>query len=128
MEGGQRMDHRLFQQIVWYARLRERRARITRQIMALVAPVAARARITWIETPRWSKRISLGALGFATAMVIAAGVVHLRSRPIVTRAPVTAAPSPTLAQSSLYPSAVVNGRVFMRAAQGAWKDITPKAA
>jgi photosystem II stability/assembly factor-like uncharacterized protein len=121
------MDHRLFQHGAWYARLRERWTQTARQMMALGAPLVERARVTWIETPRWSKRLSLGALGLATVMVVAAGVVHVRSRAIVTRAPVVVAPAPVPAQS-LYPSAVVNGHIFVRGAQGAWKDVTPKAS
>src|SRR5689334_19444718 len=94
---GRRMDHRLFQHGQWTARLRERWDQIARRVISLVAPLAERARVTWIETPRWSKRLSLGALGLATAMPIAAGVVNLQSRANVSRAPV--APAPTLAQS-----------------------------
>ena len=120
------MDHRLFQHGRWTLRLRERWNQFSQWIMALVAPVAERARVTWIESPRWSKRLALGALGIATVMVIAAGIVNFRARPTVTRAPV--APAPVLGQSSLYPSAVVNGHVFVRNTQGAWNDVTPKAS
>lgn len=124
------MDHKLFQRGHWYMRVRERWEQTRLQALALVrpllsAPVAERARVTWTETPRWSKRLSLGALAFATVMVVAAGVVNYRSRAIVTRAPVASAP---VQGQSLYPSATVNGHVFVRSAQGVWNDITPKAA
>jgi photosystem II stability/assembly factor-like uncharacterized protein len=119
------MDHRLFEQGQWTLRLRERWSQIARRLTALVAPVAGRARVTWTETPRWSKRLSLAAFGVAAATLIAAGVAHYQPRPTPTRAATTGAPP--LAQS-LYPSAVVNGHIFARNARGSWSDITPKAS
>jgi hypothetical protein len=86
MEGGRRMDHRLFQHGQWTLRLRERWSQISQRIMAFVAPVTARARATWTETPRWSQRLALGALGVATLTLIA-NIVHYQSRPSETRAP-----------------------------------------
>lgn len=120
------MDHRLFEQGQWTLRLRERWSQIARRLTALVAPIAGRARVTWTETPRWSKRLSLAALGVAAATLIAAGVAHYQPHPAPTRAQQVAA-APPLAQR-LYPSAVVNGHVFAPNAQGAWSDITPKAS
>jgi photosystem II stability/assembly factor-like uncharacterized protein len=93
--------------------------------MTFVAPVAERARVTWTEAPRWRKGLALGALGIAMVTLIAAGVVNLRSRPTATTAPITSAPA---LDQSLYPSAVVNGHVFVSNAQGAWSDITPNAS
>lgn len=119
------MDHRLFQRGQWTLRLRERWSQIGQRIMAFVAPVAERAHVMWTEAPRWRKGLALGALGIATATLIAAGVVNLRSRATVTTAPVVSAPA--LGQS-LYPSAMVNGHVFVRNTQGAWSDVTPKAS
>jgi photosystem II stability/assembly factor-like uncharacterized protein len=123
------MDHRLFQRRQWTLRLRERWSQLIQRIMAFVAPVAERARVTWTvtwtEAPRWRKGLALGALGIATATLIASGVANLRLRPTVTTAPV--APAQILSQS-LYPSAVVNGHVFVRNTQGAWSDVTPKAS
>src|SRR5437899_2481978 len=74
MEGGRRMDHRLFQGGQWTLRLRERWSQIGLRIIAFIAPVAERARVTWTETPRWSQRLALGALGVATLTLIAATV------------------------------------------------------
>jgi photosystem II stability/assembly factor-like uncharacterized protein len=119
------MDHRLFQHGQWTTRLRERWGQISQRIMAFVAPVAERAHVTWMETSTWSQRLALGALGVATLTLIAATVVHYQSRPSGTQAP--SAPAPGLGQS-LYPSAMVNGHVVVRNAQGAWKDVTPKAS
>jgi photosystem II stability/assembly factor-like uncharacterized protein len=119
------MDHRLFQHGPWMLRLRERWSRISQWNVALVAPVAERARVTWAETPRVSKRLALGALGFATVTLVVAGAMHEPSRPTAPHGLV--APAPVLTQN-LYPSAVVNGHVFARNAQGAWSDVTPKAS
>jgi photosystem II stability/assembly factor-like uncharacterized protein len=123
------MDHRLFQRGQWTLRLRERWSQLTQRVTALGAPVAERARVTWTKTwteaPRWRKGLALGALGVATVTFLAAGVLNFLSHPAVTRAPV--APAPVLGQS-LYPSAAVNGHVFVRNTQGAWSDVTPKAS
>jgi photosystem II stability/assembly factor-like uncharacterized protein len=121
------MDHRLFQRGQWTLRLREWWNQFTQRIMALVAPVVEHAHARWTEAARWSGRLALGALGVATLTLIVATVAQYQSRPHVTRALGATAPAPILAQS-VSPSAVVNGRVFLHNAQGAWNDITPNAS
>jgi photosystem II stability/assembly factor-like uncharacterized protein len=110
------MDHNLFRHAQWRQQWR--------QMLALLAPVAERARVTWNGVPRWGRWASVGALGLATVTVVATGVVRHRSPVTLVRTPIMNAP---ILAPSVAPSAVVNGHVFVRNAQGAWVEITPKA-
>ena len=119
------MDHKLFQHGQWRQLWQKPWRQMTAFVISAVAPAAARARVIWTTTPRLGKWIALGALGLAAAVGVTAGVASHRSLPTLVRAPIATAP---VLAASQQPSAVVNGHVFVRDTQGAWKELTPKAS
>jgi photosystem II stability/assembly factor-like uncharacterized protein len=125
MEDGQKMDHKLFQHGQWRQLWQQHWPQMTAFVQSAVAPTAARARVIWTTTPRLGKWSALGALGLAAALSVTAGVTSYRPHPTLARAPIATAPVPAVSQE---PSAVVNGHVFVRDTQGAWKELTPKAS